>query len=435
MPNVTIPPEHIPSPRPAQPLRVLFVCDSTSPVGGAELLTRTLSSGLTNRGHDVRILSSSISDDDGAAFADYTCFGTRSRWQALLRTANPSALRVLKRAIEEFRPDVIHVRMFLTQISPIVMPLFRRVPTVYHIDYFGSVCPTGLKMLRDGSPCTTRAGMACLHNRCLSHLQFVPLMVQHRLFHHWSDVFAAVVPVSRRVKQVLADHGVESGEVISNCVPEPRAMASMSDTPTVAVAARLVYEKGVDVVVRAMANVSRTVPTARLIIAGDGPERQPLQRLAEDMRLSERITFLGHVPHRQLDETLAPAWVQVAPSRWVEPFGLVAAEALMRGTPAIVSNSGGLAEIIDDGETGFLVPPNSVASMTEALLKLLTNRPLAQRMGAAGREVALRRFSADVCLDQFVDLYARVIASRAAAAPPQNAPPPKAWTRAPEEPA
>lgn len=391
-------------------MKVLILNDSGSPLGGAEAMTLTLRDGLRERGHDARVFASTADSRASPSFADYTCFGTRSlRLQMLTRTANPSAARALRRALHDFAPDVVHVRMFLTQLSPLVLPLLRGVPSLYHAVMYESICPTSHKLLPDGSRCRVPAGRACLANGCLSPQAWVPAMVQLRLWRRWHGCFDAVVANSEAVRQMLLAYGLPGTvEVIPNGVPPSPPRPPLSSPPTVAFASRLTWPKGGDVLLRAFARVVEEIPEARLLVAGDGPQRPALAWLAEELRLTPRVTMLGQVPRQQLDSRLADAWVQAVPSRWDEPFGLVAAEAMMRGTAVVASRSGGLAEIVRDGLSGRLVPPGDADALSAALVQILGDRFLAESMGRAGREIALGELDAATCVERFVTLYARL---------------------------
>jgi glycosyltransferase involved in cell wall biosynthesis len=158
---------------------------------------------------------------------------------------------------------------------------------------------------------------------------------------------------------------------------------------------------------RAFARVAKQVPDARLLIAGDGPERAALTTLARDLEL-DSVSLRGHLSRPELEREAAAAWAQVAPSRWAESFGNAAAEAMMRGTAVIASAIGGMAEYIRDGETGILVPPGNEEALASALLVLLRNRELAEKMGRRGREVALCELTADSCAKRFESLYIRL---------------------------
>jgi len=180
---------------------------------------------------------------------------------------------------------------------------------------------------------------------------------------------------------------------------------SLSFPPTIAFAGRFVQQKGADILLRAFAKVVERVPQARLLLAGDGPERQLLDRLITDLKVSSSVALLGYLPRAEVERRFASAWVQVVPSRFAEAFGLVAVEAMMRGTAVVASASDGLMEVVRDGQTGFLVPPGDASTLAEALVRLLSNRELAERLGEAGREVALTHFRWETYLDKIIDVY------------------------------
>ena len=156
---------------------------------------------------------------------------------------------------------------------------------------------------------------------------------------------------------------------------------------------------------RAIARVRERVPDVGLLVAGDGPEREALESLAKRLGLGDAVTFLGHVRHEDMQVCLAPAWVQAVPSTWDEPFGIVAAEAMMRGTAVVASQSGGLTEIVNDGRTGRLSEPGSDAALADALVDVLRDRARAEQMGAAARAFAEAHLRLDTHVDSFVELY------------------------------
>jgi glycosyltransferase involved in cell wall biosynthesis len=125
--------------------------------------------------------------------------------------------------------------------------------------------------------------------------------------------------------------------------------------------------------------------------------------------LDNRVDMPGHLPRQEMERRFAAAWVQVVPSRWPEPFGLVAAEGLMRGTPVVASDTGGLSEIVDHGRTGFLVPPGDPQALAGALEHLLVNRQQAEEIGAAGRQVALERYGQTAYVNAILQIYQEIL--------------------------
>ncbi len=386
-------------------MKILLVNDYATPTYGAELGTLELREGLRERGHDARIFASSAGTDRCAGFADYECLGTTSRFRTLLQAANPWAALRLRRVLAEFRPDVVHVRMFLTQLSPLILPVLAGVPALYHVVWYRPICPRGTKMLPDGSACEVAAGLACYQNQCVPLHHWLPLMAQMRFWRNRRHVFARIVANSEAVRRSLVANGIEPVEVIPNGIPVRPPRKSLARDPQLVFAGRLAPEKGVDVLLHAFTRVVRQIPQTTLLLIGDGPEAGRLQSLSAELGLGSSVTFRGEIPQTDLEDDCSGAWAQIAPSRWAEPFGKVAAEAMMRGTAVIASKTGGLAEIVRDGRTGYLVSPGDVAELAEAMLRLLRDRDLAERLGAAGRERALSRYSQSSYLDRFIVLY------------------------------
>ncbi len=386
-------------------MKILLVNDYGTLTGGAEIQMLTLRDGLRERGHNARLFTSSAQTGTENGYAEYECFGTTSRFRTLLQMANPWAYSQLRRVLSEFRPDVVHVAMFLTQLSPLILPLLRDLPSLYSVQWYRPVCPLGTKLLPDGTDCKVSAGAACYRNRCLPLRDWLPLMLQMKLWRTWRGAFKLIVANSKAVKSQLVKDGIEPVEVIWNGIPTRPLRPRLSTPPTVAFAGRLVKEKGINILLKAFADVVKQIPSARLLIAGAGPERENLDALISSLGISSHVAMLGHLSRSEVERIFDGAWVQAVPSLWAEPFGIVAVEAMMRGTAVVASGTGGLSEIVQDGETGFIVPPGDVNALAESLLKLLNNCELSERMGRAGREVALACFSESNHVEKFIELY------------------------------
>jgi glycosyltransferase involved in cell wall biosynthesis len=393
-------------------MKILLISDYATPTGGAEILTIALRDGLRSRGHDARLFASSARPLNADSQADYECFGTTSRFRTLLQTANLWAVWKLKQILAEFQPDVVHVTMFLTQLSPLILPLLKNIPSLNYAVWYRVACPTGTKVLPNGTACQVKMGRACYQHHCLPLRDWLPLMVQMKLFQHWRDSFDLFVAPSKAVKQHLIEIGISKIEIIWIGTPIEPQRPPLSSPPTVVCAARLVEEKGVDVLLRAFALVVAQIPTARLLSIGDGIERAALQQQIVDLQLTDNVSMPGSMSRSEMEKLCSVAWVQVVPSVWAEPFGMVATEAMMRGTAVIASAAGGLAEIVQHHETGLLVPPGNADALAVALLQILQNRELAEQMGAKGREVAKTRYSQDMYVDRFLELYRSMCVDR-----------------------
>lgn len=176
---------------------------------------------------------------------------------------------------------------------------------------------------------------------------------------------------------------------------------------------RLVTFKGVDHLLDAMALLCRTangrVPP-RLLLAGDGPHRANLERKARDLGIADRVHFLGGLPNAELPRYHAASSMFVIPSTDHETFCIAACEAMACARPVVGARTGGIPEVVRDGETGFLVPPADPAAMAERIRTLLYDDQLRNKLGHGGREWVLRMFTWDRVVDRIEQQYAAALA-------------------------
>jgi glycosyltransferase involved in cell wall biosynthesis len=394
-------------------VKILLVNDYAMEGYGSELQMLALRDGLRQRGHDVRIFASNARlVQKGDILADYQCPGTLSRLLTLLQTANPWAYWKLRKVLREFRPDVVHVKIFLTQLSPLILPLLKNIPSLYQVDILRPVCPMNTKVLPDGTLCKFRAGTACYHTRCLPMRSLLPQMLELWLWRRWRGSFDRIIAVSHAVRRYLVADGIEPVDVIWDPVSFRPPRPPLSSPPTVAFAGRLVREKGIEILIKAFEKVLIHIPEARLILVGEGKQESYLRKLIADLGIGSNVTMTGYLRRPALERLFDSAWVQIVPSIWVEAQGSVATEAMIRGTAIVASRIGGLAEIVQHGRTGLLVPPGDVDALAEALKQILQNRELAEQMGQAGREYALAHFNRERYIDKILQIYELMISEK-----------------------
>ncbi len=390
---------------PARSLRLLLIHDVAQPMGGAEVWMLDLRGELRRRGHDVRLLTSDAYAPVAGAEPEYLARGTRTGLRTVLQSLNPWAAGAVRAAVADFRPDIVFVGMFLTQLSPLILRELAGTRALYYAMWYRPICFTGTKFLPNGEPCGVPSGVACWRNGCVPARDWLPLRLQASLLRNGMRVFNRIVANSHALARHLTEGGIATTDVVHHGVPVRQPRPALGATPLAGFAGRLVPEKGADVLVRAFARLRERVPDARLRIAGDGPSVAMVRDLAVALGVGDAVEFRGHVSRDTLDEALGACWVQAVPSRWHEPFGIVAAEAMMRGTAVVASDAGGLAEQVVANETGLLVPPGDVPALATALTTLLSSRERAEQMGASARKHAQRYFSLPRIVDDFQAIF------------------------------
>jgi len=169
-------------------------------------------------------------------------------------------------------------------------------------------------------------------------------------------------------------------------------------------AGSLLEVKGADVLVEAFIQLSKNRPGLRMVVAGEGPLHDTLRSRIDKAGLDSLVEFPGKIPYEKLFELYRRTRIVVVPSRF-EGFGFVAAEAALLGKPVVASSVGGLPEVVEDGQTGLLVPPGDSTKISEALTKLLENPSLAEKLGSQGRDRARRLFDPTVYAKRWVEIY------------------------------
>ena len=385
--------------------RVLLVHDYGGTRGGAELVIQGMRAALRARGIDARLLASTADPFDQASAPDWTFRGSTGRLRSLKETINLDAVRVARLVMRTFDPHVVHMGMILTQASPFVLPVFRQAAVVWVPNEFRPVCPKGTRLLSGGRDCSHPVGVACLRERCFTPIGLAPRLLQIGLLRWWQPAVDVVVSPSRAFADTLEAHGVHVDAIVPHGVVVPPFREPRCGGAMLACAGRLVREKGVHVLLDAVADLPDRWSHVRLRIAGDGPERATLERQARSLGIHDRIEFLGHLTNDDVQRQFAEAAIQVVPSLWAEPFGLVTVEAMARGTPVVASAVGAQPELIEDGRTGYLVPPGDAAWLARRLADVMDDPDGRATVAAAAWQHASANFSVDHMADQFVAIY------------------------------
>ncbi|MFJ6082441.1 glycosyltransferase family 4 protein [Streptomyces sp. NPDC092369] len=367
-------PQH-PSAPPPQPRRIVFLAhrDLDNPAaGGSELLVDRLADGLTGLGHQVTLLCGGP-----AAFRDYRVVSAGGSFDHYLRARSAFTRRI----------GDCDLLVEVCNGMPYFAPVWHRGPTLCLVNHVHS----DLWAMRFGGPLTPAARLG-------------------RRLEQWALTGASgsagsrglLVAVSPSTAHALRGIGVERDRirVVHNGVEEPGPLGDRSAEPLFVAVGRLVEYKRIDLLLRLWERV-RPVTGGRLVIVGDGPERERLEQLA-----GPGVEFAGHVSEEEKHRLLCAAWLLLHPSA-VEGWGLVVTEAATRETPTIAFDVPGLRDSVVDGETGVLAHGES--SFAAAWCTLALSGERRELMGKVARERAAR-FRWDRTVRQFRAVAAEAVA-------------------------
>jgi teichuronic acid biosynthesis glycosyltransferase TuaC len=215
--------------------------------------------------------------------------------------------------------------------------------------------------------------------------------------------------VARRVREGLGGaanisvvyNGVDSS--LFNPAANPADGAVLANDVILSVG-NLIPIKGHELLLQSVAEIAPAHPQVQCRIIGDGSERVRLQELARALRIEDRIYFLGRRPRSEVAAAMRECALFALPS-WYEGLGCVYLEAMSTGRPAIACRGQGIEEVIHHGENGWLIEPQNLSDLTTALRALLSERPLRENIGRAGRQTILQGYTLAHQAKQLLSIY------------------------------
>jgi glycosyltransferase involved in cell wall biosynthesis len=201
--------------------------------------------------------------------------------------------------------------------------------------------------------------------------------------------------------------GVDTDEALSES-----SVLSSDRLPVVGTAGPLEAVKGFPFFLGAAARVLAAGRDVEFVIAGAGPEESNLRRLAHELKVDSRVTFVPNL--LEFDDALAAMDIFCLPSLQ-QGIGTIMLEAMAMGRPVIATRVGGVHRVVHDNDTGLLVPPSDSAALADRIIELLDNPCRARMIGHAAREKVIREFSVDQMVSNTVGLYREAIAANSAA--------------------
>lgn len=306
---------------------------------------------------------------------------------------DPLSLRRLRRLEERFRPDVVHYHNVLRELSASVFVAARlagRLLTVHDLRLAG--VPEGA-MNRPSDRAPMRLAKT-------AKARFDRRVARHRMH--------AIIAPTQTTAQRLRYAGFRGIHVVPHFADPGPDLTTPQSAADVLVAGRLSPEKGVDVLILAFSQIADRHPASRLLIVGDGPERDRLEAFASQ-QIGERARFLGLLDEASVRNLMATeARVVAAPSLAEEGAGLTVIEGALAGRPVVASDAGSLPELVRQAGCGTVVPRGDVAALATALDALLADNVRADRLGRAGRRWAIHEWSTPVGIARTRAVYEEI---------------------------
>lgn len=401
-------------------MKVLLVNKFHYRKGGSETYYFSLGDLLEKKGHQV--IWFSMKDERNLPCAQSKYFVDNVDFNAsgnLVKTAKAAlhllysleAGRKFARLLDDEKPDIIHLNIFQSQLTGAVIEeaYKRHIPVVYTAHDLKSVCPNYL-MMHHGNTCEECLDghyWHCFMNSCMKDSKSKSMLASmeayvYKLRKSYRKIDYVITP-SFFYKKKLEAAGVFNCTIdhIRNFLPEGTTYEEGARGNYFLYFGRLSEEKGIRTLIEAF---SRSQVEEKLYIAGSGPEEEQLRYMVKSLEMEDRVLFLGFKAGAELKEIVANSLCVCLPSEWYEngPYSILEAQAL--GRPAIVSDYGGLPELVEDGRTGYITKAGNVSDLTEKIRKMSHSQLGSDYIS----QKAAQTYSADLYAERITEIYEKI---------------------------
>ena len=407
-------------------MRIFLAIDSYPPplMGGHALHVRLLGQELVKRGHEVEVVAlagaggARVEMDGGVVVhriagwsRAYSRFSVDPERTLHPTVRDPGLVHSLVKLIKQRRPDVVHAHgWILHSLLPFLPSKETRLVVTMH--EYGLVCPKMTFVYRDDvcdGPRYSKC-VACASEQygvALAAALATGMTISRRSLRRVDRYIAVSTPVARACAS-LSEGSLQTFDIIPPFVPDEVFQLDGTARPPfvppqgdyLMFAGALAPHKGIDVLLEAWQGLKSPIP---LVLVGLRSHDTPRQ-------FPDGVIVVENVPHSDVLRAWQHSTIAVVPSRWPEPFATSAIEAMAVGRPVVASAVGGLPDMIQDGVTGTLVPPNNSHALLRSIAMLIAEPELRTRMGQAARHHAAN-YSASVVVPQIERVYREVVAA------------------------
>jgi len=393
-------------------VKILLITPYYPPhIGGVERHVYNLARSLKLLGNDVSIVTSDFP-------LNYYPDKNVIRLSTLCKLFGAPICPFIFKKLNEVEADVVHIHApprFFPEATTVFYKFFKRkVPLI----------------LTNHAPVTERfilVDVARANN--LISLEKAVCMLHDRLLYYWVHKSAQRIIVQGEAMKALLYSAILKNQVqdfsqkiriipngVDDVVFDPKTCQEeaarkkfrIREENIIVFVGRLAKHKGIDYLIKAVKLVKSDFPDVLLLVVGNGNERNSLEYLSQKLDLTKNVRFVGDLPYQNIPLILSTATVLAHPS-FYEGVPTVVLEAMSMAKPVIVTDAGCMAEVVQNGQTGFVVEKGNVSQLAQALLLVLSSRKFALNMGKKGRDLVKEKYSWTVVTKKHLDLYEEVL--------------------------
>lgn len=405
-------------------MKVLLVNKFHWPKGGSEKYYFELGELLKQHGHEVAYFSmqneKNIKTGDKEYFVSEIDLNIGSKLKALDVIYSRANKKAMEKALDDFEPDIVHLNNFQRQLSAsIIKPIKKRnIPIVFTAHDVQAICPAITMMDSEKNICEKcMAGkyLNCVKKTCVKNSKLKSLLgaiegYYYRFKKIYTKQIDYIITPSEFYRTKLIEDGI-SGEKIKalhNSIEMNDYNVKTKDEGYALYFGRLSKEKGI----LNLINAFKKCKSGKLYIAGEGPEKEVIEKIIKDNKLDERVKLLGFLNKEQMTEKTKNCKFVVVPSIWYEncPYSIL--ETLAIGKPVIGADIGGIPELVNDGENGFIYKHDSVNELSKKMSKLFEDKKLVEEFSKKSKELAKELYSRENYYNELINIYSNLLERR-----------------------
>lgn len=389
--------------------------------GGSEKYYFELAELLREHGHEVAFFSmkdeKNIKTDCKEYFVEPIDLNTGSKLKALDVIYSKENKKKMEEALDEFKPDIVHLNNFQRQLSAsIIDPIkSRNIPIVFTAHDVQAICPAITMMDNDKNiceECMKGKYLNCIKKKCNkgSTLKSIVGALEgyyYRTKNIYTKKIDFIITPSEFYREKMIEDGIPENKIkaLHNFVELKDYDLEVSDEEYALYFGRLSKEKGILNLINAFTKLKE----GKLYIAGEGPEKETIEKIIKENNLEDRIKLLGFLNADQMKDTIRKCKFVIVPSIWYENCPYSVMETLAIGKPVIGANIGGIPELVKNEQSGLTYKYDNIDDLANKMETLFNNEDLVTKYGVNAKKQANELYGKDIYYKNIMSIYEKLV--------------------------
>lgn len=382
--------------------------------GGSEKYYFDLAKLLEENGNEVAFFSmkdeKNIKTNCKEFFVESSDMNSKNPFKAFEIISSKRNKKIMENALEDFKPDVVHLNNFQRQLSAsIIEPIEKRnIPIIFTAHDLQAICPSIVMLDSEKNiceKCIKGRYMNCIKNNCVKDSKLKSILGAIEGFYYrnkkiYSSKINKILAPSDFFRQMLIKDGIQPEKIatLHNFIDLQQYDKEIEDNGYALYFGRLSKEKGIFNLLKAIKKVN-----GKLYLAGDGPDREKIEKYIRENNLLDKVILLGYLNENDIKEYIRKSRFIVIPSICREncPYSIL--ETMAIGKPIIGSATGGTLELVKNKETGYLV--SNVEELSDKMDFLFKHQEEAEVLGKRAKKIAKEKFSKESYYKKIIKIY------------------------------